>query len=381
MQLSEDVQSAFGDSVRVEQAFLPMILIGGVRVVVGTRVGLSTMERFALEVLTALGPSDPHVLEELVAIPPRVALWLLGSLAQKGMAEEGQAGIFEIREENASVALAAGAAVSEREELADVLWFPQSGEAIAFASGSVEVRTVGELTPVGHWPLSPEESGAEVSKLLSSVLASKRLYGPLAGAIDRFENCGTLDHESCPGYVCSASALSTNPNEPWKISIRVRGVRRGKGAANVARELSFCLPHAEAGWRAALDEVEAELYHRLVDRWGFDALDGEILRMRASIRATALRELAQDRLARRTISLRVELGDELIFRLPVLIEPADDDANELLAFDEEVCEQIFGDVDQQGISENQRRRVYERLWQLGLFESLYGLRERDDFFS
>ena len=297
------------------------------------------------------------------------------------MADESSAGTFEIREENASVALTAGEVVSEREELADVLWFPQSGEAIAFALGSVEVSAVGDLKPVGQWPLSPEESGAEISALLSSVLASQRLYGPLAGVIDRFEDCGTLDDESCPGYVCSAYAPSTNLEESWEISISARGDRRRNGLANVAHDLSFCLPHAEAGWRTALSEVEGELSGQLVERWGFDAVDGEALRMCASVRAAALQELAQDRFARRTISLRVELRDELVFQLPVLIEPADDDANELLAFDEEVCELIAADGDQQGVPENRRRQVYDRLWQLGLFEPLYRLREHEDFFS
>lgn len=379
LQLIDSPRVENSNRLRIEQAWLPMLLIEDVGLLIQVRTGLSTMERFVLEALLVLGTLRPNELEEIAPIPSRVGAWLLASLEQKGLAKERPIGVFEPRRETAEPSLLEGQVVSTRIEVADFLWFPKTGEAVVLEVGSSTHPIFRGLTPSGSWPMPSEVQKREIASILTKMLDAERVYGPLSSTIVEIVDSRRIERDLCPAYICTATAPSFASDASWNISFGPSGHQDGDlRRSNTPLQIGS-LPGVEAEWRETLRSAEKDVLRRLESDNGLELIGIQPEGLRAKIRKPTASQLRKTQLLRNSIGLRVRIKDEIVYNLPLELVPADEDVKAMFDFDREVAAGIVRGEDRVVLPSTSRGRIYDRLWELRLFGELYELRAIEDF--
>lgn len=366
----------------VEQAWLPMVALDGVKVVVQADQRISLMERFVLEALLRLETLELHELQEIASIPPELGAWLIGSLRQKGLVREAGTA-FAPDTERCVAALESGQHPVERSEQRDLLWFPESDEVVVLESATRLFRGLRRLKPSRRWPVPPGWQGKTRAALLAEPFNAKRFHGDGVADIVTIQDDTVVQGEQCPAYRCSAATTLEGCAGSWRLDLC--GIERATHARDTAPEtLSLPLPipplpRLISTWQRwlldAKPQMDVELQRELGIAVGLVGPSGFI----ASLSAPETTRLAQNRLVSESFGLRVRIDDEFQCIVPLRCSPADDAASRLFAVDRVVRDLLSGkrcDPECVGVS---RQDLLNRLWQLRFFKPLYDLRETADF--
>ena len=366
----------------VEQAWLPMVVLSGVKAVVQGRQSISMMERFVLEALLRLETLELHELQEIASIPPELGAWLLGSLRQRGLVRDAGAA-FAPDTGRCVAALESGELPVERLERRDLLWFPETDEVVALKSATEVLRTLRRLAPCGSWPMPLGWRGKTRAALLDEPLSARRFYGDAAADIVAIQDDTVVQGEQLPAYRCSAATALDGRAGSWRLELW--GVTHKKRESDGTRETISIplpvppLPIVIAGWRQRMLDARTQVASVLQRELGFSVGPDGSAGFSASLSAPEASRLAQDRLLSELFGLRVRIDDEFQCLVPLRCSPADDAAAHVFAIDHmtrTVLSENRAYPEADGVS---RRDVLGRLWQLRFFKPLYDLREAADF--
>ena len=214
-----------GVDIVVEQAWLPMVILDGVKVVVQGHQSISMMERFVLESLLRLQTLELREMQEIASIPPELGAWLLSGLQQKGLIHAAGAA-FTPDLKRCAAALETGELPVERTEQRDLLWFPESDEGVVLERATGLLRALQKLNTSGRWPVPPGWQGKTRTALLDEPLKKKRFYGDGGSNILRILDENAVEDDHLPAYRCSATTSRSSRTSSWHVELC--GVKRVK---------------------------------------------------------------------------------------------------------------------------------------------------------
>jgi hypothetical protein len=371
-----------GVDIVVEQAWLPMVIFDGVKVVTKSDQSISMMERFVLEALLRLQTLEVRELQEIASIPPELGAWLLASLRQKGLVRNVGDGFAPVVE-CCTTALASGQLPIKRTDKRDLLWFPETDEVVVLKSSTATIRSLRKLKPSGSWSIPPNKRGKTRAALLDEPLKAGRIHGHNADSILGIPDETPVTDEKIPAYVCSAATSSRVEAGPWHIE--VLGLKRERRDADQQPErVSVTLPVPRLpilidSWRRRTIETRAAVADDFKRIQGVSAQPHGEFGLRVDLGVSEAQVFARERLLAEVFGVTVRIDDEFAFVVPLRCNPADEGATQLFAVDS-VIRGLLSDTCTDPTSYGVRREsILNRLWQLRMFKPLYDLREAEDF--
>lgn len=377
-----------GASFHLVQAWLPMVLLDGVTVTVETYEGMSVMERFVTESLLTLGKLDASDLQEIASIPVELGAWLLGCLKQRGLAKELELGTFKPIASKCSTAMEEGRLPVRRPQRLDILWFPETEEAVVMEEAAPLSRQLRNIRPGKSFPLSDGVRGRSRREVLLKLLRANRLYGRDGVSIFDVDDEKAVGQSHCPAYACGA-VLPFAEDGNWRLVVSVlhrrkrpsAGPKEGGASHADAERIELPVPRLKnmvTKYRSELATVTEFIANKLATAHGIQLTCHDGLPLRAEITEDGAAELRQTCLLRELSGLKVRVSDEFELAMPLKLKPSDQGAEELFAVDKAVTVYL-GDEAKVLPPELERGTLCERLWELRLYKPLYDLREPVDF--
>ena len=365
-----------------------MMVLVGVTATIETYEGMSVMERFVAQSLLSLKRLRAAELQEIASIPAELGRWLLECLKQRKLAYEEEADVFEPDVELCTRALQSGRLPVRRPERLDVLWFPETEEAVVIEKAVPLIRQLTNLKPGPSCPWPNTVRGRSRGEILQEVFAAKRLYGQAAQSVCEFDDKMVITQNVCPTYACSA-LLPVEKGDGWQLVIS--GERRKKAHSASAgaesngsdtTEIKLPVPQLKAmvtGYRSRLSHLAEGIIGELTKSYGIttswdgeSSLQGDITEYRAM-------GLRRNHLLRGLMGLKVRVEDEFEFALPLRLKPLDKGAKDLFAVDAALSAYLANGPSALQSSGVTREVLCDRLWEMRLFKPLYDLREPMDF--
>lgn len=363
----------------IEQAWLPMTVLEDVGMVIEIRRGISMMERFVIESLLELNVLEAKELDEIASIPEELGLWFLSSLKQKGLARDLGSRRYEVVRGPCKAALAEGYVPTRRSERRDLLWFPETAEAVVIGQGSHVSKSLRAAEPAGNWPMPLTMQNANRGDVLTELLSGGRIRGAGAKSILEIDDTNSLVPESCPSYVCKAVTRSEDGRKSWMLSV-VDAPRKGRSKRKTENVLPIpILEDVVNKWAAALSSLENAVRAHLRREFGIELMSGGGSSFSGKVFAGGAMLLKRRQLLDEVAGLRIRCAGEIEFIVALRLVPGDEEAKRMFEFDHAVRRCLSQEARKDGEMSLPRRALFERLWELGLFGALYELREAGDF--
>jgi len=366
--------------IEITKAWLPMKVLDGVTLTVESRRSMSVMEKFAAEALLTLNAVKPVDLREIASIPEELAMWLLASLEQKGLAcRKGD--VFEPQIAQCTEALKQGAVSTTQEGTRDIIWFPETDEVVVLENATPFLRSLRKLVPEQNYPLPRKQQKQTRSSLLTKPLDEGRFYGDSAGMVRQITDLKSVESEKCPAYCC-ATILPDDENSMWSLTISGPKKSRSSTEGPKRSDIEVPVPRLQAltnSWRQRIAASAAGVTNKLHDAYGLSHVNFATSGIQTQLTGEQARTLAQTQLLSDMLGLQVRISDELEYILPLKLSPADGSAEKLFEIDRHVRQLLSPENALPVEADISMHDIRDRLWELQLYKPLYDLREVEDF--
>ncbi|MDQ1024812.1 hypothetical protein QF035_002394 [Streptomyces umbrinus] len=405
----------------VAEAFLPLLHWRGVPVLRRKPQELTMLERFVLEMGLSLGAVEPADFAEVTSLPATVLAGAAWRLVADGALVPQGAG-YGVRPERAAATLERQAVSRLVNSTADFALLPRTGDVLAVAGGGGGwLRDLDQKLIAGDRAPLPA-SLVEVHR--AAYLAQRVQNGTVAGLGAEVVDVPVPEDDVplvtgagqnrapvlCPAYRCRARVRRTASGDHHVEAVVLGRPRRGaQGDEDATVEIEADLSGADAlvnGWLELTGALEFQHVQQAAWRTlgppstghGRPPLNSVSRRgplewdMHVS-GPTANALCAHGRSLTEAMGLAV-VGEEAVVELACWFVPADEEARGLFAREKLVARLLssrtpddeFGLACREAADQNPTavavlspQAVRERIWQLGHYQLVYALREREDF--
>jgi hypothetical protein len=245
----------------------------------------------------------------------------------------------------------------------------------------------------GKYPLPLRWQRAERRELLELARENGRLYGKSAGGCVAFGDKGVVKDRQCPAYYASV-VLRDAEEADWIIELVGRRTQKKRppasssenrdGAELVRVPISLpVMPQLKQRWQMIYSAAEDPLRDEL-ESMGLRRVERRGAMWTAKVDAAAATGLAAERLLSPNVELEVRLDREIEFAIPLELVPSEKGSQQAFARDRVVRQILAASPADMITAANGGRDVTLaavrcRLWQLGLYGTVYQLRQDEDF--